>query len=52
MKGKMDIGDVINQTYSRRDSQADPGKVVGFLASLPSSPCTTFHPLSGLNKNL
>lgn len=52
MKGKMDIGGVINQTYSRRDSQADPGKVVGFPASLPSSPCTTFHPLSGLNKNL
>ena len=47
MKGKMDIAHMINQTYSRRGSQVDPGKVVGFLSSL----CTTFHPLSGLNKN-
>ena len=52
MTGKMGIADVINQTYLRRDSQVDPGKVVGFLSSLPSSLCTTFHPLSGLNKNL
>ena len=51
MKGKMDIAHMINQTYSRRGSQVDPGKVVGFLSSLLSSLCTTFHPLSGLNKN-